>query len=63
MGGVTKLGKNAVITKEMLQSMPAGSSLKQIATAAAKASLGQQRPSITENNNSSANKKNGVSQR
>ncbi|TNV86732.1 hypothetical protein FGO68_gene17483 [Halteria grandinella] len=62
-GGVTKIGKNAVITKEMLQSMPAGSSLKQIATAAAKANLGQARASITDNNNNSAAKKSGNSQR
>jgi hypothetical protein len=60
---VTKIGKNAVITKEMLQSMPAGSSLKQIATAAAKANLGQQRASITDNSGGSAAKKNGASQR
>lgn len=42
--------------------MPAGSSLKQIATAAAKANLGQARSSITDNNNNnSAAKKSGNS--
>lgn len=46
-GGITKIGKQTIITKEMLQSMPAGSSLKQIATAAAKANLGQTRSSVS----------------